>query len=112
MVCQVEGVGSIKIKLENEIVKTFSDVRFVPELKMSSISLDMLDQLGYNFKAKDEILTVAKGVMVLMKGLRQNGSYTLQVTTSPNQIGFSISNKIDKTKIWHMRLGHISERIE
>lgn len=60
VVCQVEGVGSIKIKLENETVKILSDVRFVPELKRNLISLDMLDQLGYNFKAKDEISLLPK----------------------------------------------------
>ena len=45
--CKVVGIGSIRIKIYDSIVRTLSDVRRVPELKKNLISLGMLDSNGY-----------------------------------------------------------------
>jgi len=51
------------------------------------------------------------GEMVLMKGLRQGSLYFLQGTTVIGSAAVcTTSADIDTTKLWHMRLGHISEK--
>lgn len=68
----------------------------------------MLDQLGCSIKAENgQIQIIDKGAVVI-KGIRRNGLYVL-VGSVPN-IRLSASVRNDKTKLWHMRLGHMSER--
>ena len=45
--CKVAGIGAIKIKMFDEIVKTLSDVKHVSDLKRNLISLSTLDLKGY-----------------------------------------------------------------
>ncbi|KAH9800550.1 Integrase catalytic domain-containing protein [Citrus sinensis] len=63
---------------------------------------------GCTIKAENgEIHVTDKGETVI-KGVRKNGLYIL-VGSSPEH-GVSVSVTRDKTKLWHMRLAHISER--
>lgn len=48
-----------------------------------------------------------KGAAVI-KGIRRNGLYVLMAPLSKLVVNASVSN--DKTKLWHMRLGYMSER--
>ena len=43
-----------------------------------------------------------------MKGIRRNGLYVLVGSITMPVITTSVSS--DKTKLWHMRLAHMSER--
>ncbi|KAH9655560.1 Integrase catalytic domain-containing protein [Citrus sinensis] len=80
LACKVAGIGTVSLKLHN----------------------------GCTIKAeKGEIQVLDQGKIV-MKGVRKNGLYIL-VGSSPVQ-GISASVTRDKTKLWHMRLAHISER--
>ena len=45
--CQTVGIGNVKIKMYDDIVKILSDVRHVPKLKKKLISLGVLDLNGY-----------------------------------------------------------------
>lgn len=104
--CQLESIGSIKFKLSNGTTKILYVVRFVPGLKRNLISLGMLDKLGYEFKAKHGVLTVTKDVMVVMRGLRQNGLYVLEGKSCIHPNAFHVQANI---RLWYVRLGHISE---
>lgn len=47
--CRVIGIGTVKLTLADGIVKTLTDVRHVPDLKRSLISLGTLEAAGYSF---------------------------------------------------------------
>ena len=49
MSCKVIGVGTVRIKMFNGIVRTFTNVRHVPNLKKSLVSLGILDSQGYEY---------------------------------------------------------------
>lgn len=102
-------MSSIRIRMFDGVDRVLQQVRYIPELKRNLISLGILDATGYSFKSENGSLIVCKGSLVIMKGFRDNGLYTLLGKTV---IGNSvmIHNDIDKTKLWHMRLGHVSER--
>ncbi|KAG8474900.1 hypothetical protein CXB51_031553 [Gossypium anomalum] len=110
--CKITGVGTIKVKMSDGVVRTLSDVRHVPKLKRNLILLSTLDSKGYRYTAKSGVLKISKGFLVVMKGQRKTAKlYVLQgstVTGDAAVVSSSLSDD-DITKLWHMRLGHMSE---
>ncbi|KAG9454464.1 hypothetical protein H6P81_007368 [Aristolochia fimbriata] len=72
--CNTVGMGIIKIKMFNGIVRTLANVRYVPELKKNLISLGALDSSGCSFNTTGGIMKVKKGRMVVMKGKKKVGN--------------------------------------
>ncbi|KAG8501848.1 hypothetical protein CXB51_004653 [Gossypium anomalum] len=85
--CKIAGLGTIKVKMFDGVVRTLSDVRYVPELKRNLISLSTLDSKGYRYTAESGGSTVTGDAAVASSSLSDD----------------------DITKLWHMRLGHMSE---
>ncbi|KAG8491575.1 hypothetical protein CXB51_014846 [Gossypium anomalum] len=85
--CNIVGVGTIKVKMFDGVVRTLSDVRHVPELKRNLVSLSTLDSKGYRYTAESGGFTVTGDAAVASSSLSDD----------------------DITKLWHMRLGHMSE---
>ncbi|KAG8485819.1 hypothetical protein CXB51_019218 [Gossypium anomalum] len=110
--CKIAGVGTIKVKMFDGVVRTLSDVRHVSELKRNLISFSTLDSKGYRYTAKNGVLKISKGSLIVMKGQRKTAKlYILQgstVTGDTAVVSSSLSDD-DITKLWHMRLGHMSE---
>ena len=67
MPCKTIGIGSIKIRMHDSIVRTLSNVRDVPDLKKNLISLGTLDSNGYKFSAEGGVLRVSKGSLIVME---------------------------------------------
>ncbi|KAG8499189.1 hypothetical protein CXB51_005621 [Gossypium anomalum] len=110
--CKIAGVGTIKVKMFDGVVRTLSDVRYVPELKRNLISLSTLDSKGYRYTAESGVLKISKGSLVVMKGQRKTAKlYVLQGSTVTGDAAVASSSLSDDdiTKLWHMRLGHMSE---
>ncbi|KAG8472814.1 hypothetical protein CXB51_034622 [Gossypium anomalum] len=110
--CEIAGVGTIKVKMFDGVVRTLSDIRYVPELKINLISLSTLDSKGYRYTAESGVLKISKGSLVVMKGQRKTAKlYVLQGSTVTGNAAVASSSLSDDdiTKIWHMRLGHMSE---
>ncbi|KAG8475264.1 hypothetical protein CXB51_032125 [Gossypium anomalum] len=110
--CKIAGVGTIKVKMFDGVVRTLSDVRYVPELKRNLISLSTLDSKGYRYTAESGVLKISKGSLVVMKGQRKTAKlYVLQGSTVTGDAAVASSSLSDDdiTKLWHMRLRHMSE---
>ena len=107
--CRVVGRGSIRLKMFDGMIRELRDVRHVPDLKRNLISLGMLDKIGCLVKLESGTLKVLKGSMVVMKENMSNGLYVLQESAVTGDVVVS-NQKINKTMLWHMRLGHMSER--
>ena len=109
--CKAIGIGSIKIKTHDCVVRTLTKVRHIPDLKSNLISLDTLKSLGYRFSAQGGVLKVTKGAPVVMKATRSGSLYVLQGHTVTGLTAIS-SSFIDSghTHLWHKRLGHMSEK--
>ena len=61
-------------------------------------------------KIESGSLRVANGSLVVMKGVRSKCLYTLLGQTVVGSTASVSSDEIDITKLWHCRLGHVSER--
>lgn len=108
---KVVRIGLIRIKMYDGIVRTLTDVRYAPELRKNLIFLGMLDSNDCTYKAECGLLKVLKSTLVVMKGLKKNDIYLLQGSTVTGAIAISTSYlDSDIIRLWHMRLGHISER--
>ena len=49
--CKVAGIGNIKIKMFDGVVRTLCDVRHVLDLRKNLISLGTLDCNGFSYKS-------------------------------------------------------------
>ncbi|KAJ4713974.1 Retrovirus-related Pol polyprotein from transposon TNT 1-94 [Melia azedarach] len=106
------GIGSIKIRTHDGKFCTLNDVRHVPLMTKNLISLSMLDNKGFSFQGEGGVLHVCKGSNVVLKGVKRGTLYFLQGSTLSSSVAVA-SSEIDKdnmTKLWHMRLGHMSAR--
>ena len=56
------GVGSIRIKMFDGIVRELTNVKYVPNLKLRLISLGVLDSCGYKYTGQGGALTLSKGM--------------------------------------------------
>ncbi|KAK3034397.1 hypothetical protein RJ639_033668 [Escallonia herrerae] len=110
--CKVVGIGSTQIRMHDCIMRTLTDVRHVPELRKNLISLGMLDSNGCSYWAAGGVMKIMNGALVVMKGLKQNSLYLLHGSTVTGAAAAASSSDIcsDTTKLWHIRLGHMSER--
>ena len=111
--CKIAGIGTVRIRMFDGVVRTLGDVRHVPDLKRNLISLSTLDSNGYKYTGEGGVLKVCKGALVVMKGQRKSANlYVLQGSTVTGDAAVSTPSLSDDdvTKLWHMRLGHMSEK--
>ncbi|KAL1208699.1 Retrovirus-related Pol polyprotein from transposon TNT 1-94 [Cardamine amara subsp. amara] len=111
-VSKVAGIGSIRIKTHDGRFVTLNDVRHVPSMEKNLISVSLLDSRGFQYSGGDGVLKVYQGSDVILKGFMRGTLYILQGSTVSGSVNVASAeiHKEDMTKLWHMRLGHMSER--
>jgi hypothetical protein len=75
--CKIVGIGTIRIRMHDGIVRTLTNVRHIPNLKKNLISLGTLDSFGYKYSDEGRVIRVCKGSLVVMKGNKVDGLYFL-----------------------------------
>ena len=97
--------------MHDGIIRTLTGVRHIPDLTKNLISLGSLEDVGCQFQSEGGVFKVSKGALTLMKAKKVGTLYFLEGTsiTGTAAIASSTSDS-DNTKLWHMRLGHMSER--
>ncbi|KAL4360887.1 hypothetical protein GQ457_04G022640 [Hibiscus cannabinus] len=109
--CNIVGIGEVRIRMYDGTVRTLCDVRHIPDLKKNLISLGTLHKNGFIPKADEdrETIRIVKGALIVMKGKITTGNiYKLLGSTVVGGAN-SVESCDDDTKLWHMRLGHLSE---
>ena len=76
--CKIVGIGSIKIKMYDGIVRTLTDVRYIHELRKNLISMGFLDNAGYKLSVQGGVMKISKGILVVMKENRIGNLYKLE----------------------------------
>jgi len=92
------------------IVRTLCDVRHITKLKKNLISLGTLHKNDFIPKADEdrETIRIVKGALTVMKGkITTRNIYKLLRSTVVGGVHF-VESHDDNTKLWHMRLGHLS----
>jgi transposase InsO family protein len=113
--CEVIGIGSVKIRTHDGMTRTLTDVRHVPTMFRNLISLSTLDNMGYKYFTSGGVLKVSKGSLVVMKGaMKSTNLYVLSGdtiigTAAVSSVAAITSDNYSDSKLWHMRLGHMSQ---
>uniref|UniRef100_A0A2N9HWT1 Integrase catalytic domain-containing protein n=1 Tax=Fagus sylvatica TaxID=28930 RepID=A0A2N9HWT1_FAGSY len=75
------------------------------------VRMGTLDSKGYSYKSENGIMKVSKGAMVVMTGQKISSNvYKLLGNTILGGVAAVAESEDDDTLLWHMRLGHMSER--
>ncbi|KAG6672836.1 hypothetical protein I3842_16G079000 [Carya illinoinensis] len=77
MTCEIIRIGAINIKMYNGIVRTLSNLRHIPSLKKTLISLGTLNSFNYQYTAEGEVIRVYMGSLFIMQGNKIDGMYFL-----------------------------------
>jgi hypothetical protein len=98
--------------MHDDIIRTLTDVRYIPDMSKNLISLSTLDGEGYKYPGGDGVLKVSKGSLIVMRGnLKSANLYHFRGTTITGDAAV-ISNSLstsDATNLWDMHLGHMNE---
>lgn len=112
--CKTVGLGSIRIKMYDGVVRTLMDVRHVPDLRKNLISVGALDSGGCKIVTWNGVKKVVRGSLIVMKGIHEGNLYALQGTTITEEIAVGASESggdpCECTELRHRRLGHMSEK--
>ena len=110
--CKVAGIGTVRIRMFDGVVRTLSDVRHVLVLERNLIYLTTLDAKGYKYTGEGGVLKISKGALIVMKGHQKTAMlYVMQVATITGDVAVtSRSLSLDDImKLWHIRLRHMSD---
>ena len=110
--CKVLGISSIRFKMFDGSERLLKDVRYFPELKRNLLSIGMLDSIGCSVKIGQGSMKISKGALTLMEGELKNGLYTLvgTIILITRLMATAVNKENERAKLWHLRLGHVSER--
>jgi len=105
--CKTVGIGTIKIKMHDGIIRTLTEVRHVPELKKNLISIGIMDGKGFKCNTENGVMKIQKGSTMVMKGIKRGNLYILQGTTCMDDGLVAVASKSNKsipdlTQLWHM----------
>ncbi|XP_027340957.1 uncharacterized protein LOC113854254 [Abrus precatorius] len=103
-------MGTIRLKMFDNWEMLLQEVRYVPELKRNLLSMGMFDLIGLTTKIEQGVVKIQKGASTVAKEVKKNGLYLLEGSTIIAHTSVASQTMQDKTKLWHLRLGHISER--
>jgi hypothetical protein len=99
--CKTIGVGSIRIRMFDGIVRELTYIIYVPELKSNLISLGVLDSCGYKYTGQGGALTVSKGNLVVMKETKVDNLYKLEGST---KVASEVTDA--SSCLWQKHQGH------
>lgn len=67
---KVEDIDKVKLKLHDNRVKIFEEVRYVLKFKRYLISLDKLVSFSYRFSIQDTFMRISLGVLIIIKAVK------------------------------------------
>jgi hypothetical protein len=102
----VVGQGDVHIRVHTDSVWKLQKVRHIPKLKKNLISMGQLDDEGHSIYFHSGKWKVSKGAMILARGHKKS---TLYMTTHSGDTIDVVSIGAD-SKLWHLRLGHMSKK--
>ena len=79
--CNVTGIGTVKVKTHDGAIRTLSNVRYVPDLKVNLTSLGTLESKGCKYPAEGGVPKVSKGTQILLGCLRHGTLYVFRGST-------------------------------
>ncbi|GJT11011.1 zinc finger, CCHC-type containing protein [Tanacetum coccineum] len=100
--CNIKGTGKVKIQLHDGSSFILEDIRYVPSLRRSLISLGSIKKEGYTVKMQMGRIKVIKDFRVMMTGIKKkNCVYTLEAKV----MTFGVQNHGDSKQVGFKQRG-------
>lgn len=94
--------------MHDGVIRSLTNVRYVPDLRRNLISLGLFDSMGYKFTSQQGQMTVSKDGKIVITGVKRNELYFLVGSTITGQA--QNASMVDTTYLWHSRLPHVGEK--
>jgi hypothetical protein len=89
----------------DRIIRTLTNIRFIPNMRKNLISLRMLDTKGLTLSASEGLLQVKKGDVIVIRchkhKNRHKNLYVLESTTIVREVHATMSWK-KMNNVWHL----------
>ena len=108
--CNIVGIGSIQLQMFDGTTRILTDVRHVPDLRKHLISLGALDSNGYKTVIQGGVMKIYKGILLVMKAKKVGNLFQLEGRTGSVHVSTVSEHDSSSIRLWHQRLGHMSER--
>ena len=106
--CEIVGMRDVELETSIRCKLVLKDVRHVPEMSFSLISIGKLDDEVYHSHLGEGKWKLTKGSLVLARGKKNNTLYKTKARLVKREVNI-IKNEAS-TELWHKRFGHISEK--
>ena len=73
--CHIEGIGTIRIKLSDGMMRELEDVRYVSQLNKNLILIGALEAQGLRETLGEGVLKISSGSLIVLNGIRCNNLY-------------------------------------
>ena len=120
---RVEVVGTYRLVFDTRHVLDLDNTFLVPNISRNLISVSILDCNGFNFNFGHGIMHIFSNNILIVNGYMCDGLYRLKLVSMYEQTlhtphincGLHIGLKRgplneNSSRLWHKRLGHISEQ--
>ena len=98
----------MQIKFQNGSSFTLKNVRYVPKLTKSLISIGKLDDAGFHCIFGESSWKITKGSLVVACGAKSRTLYMLHVSNIKSHVIYVIEQPT--VSLWHRWLGHMSQK--
>lgn len=101
--CKFDIVCMVRLKNFDNCEFLLCNVRYIPEIKQSLLSISMLNNLDYCTKIEYGVLQNFHGALIMAKESKMCRLYILYSPTVNWHASLFIQDFYDKTKLWHLR---------
>ena len=95
---KITGIGEVPIQLPNDNTITLHQVRQVPALKRSLVSINMLVEDGYSTTLNESSWMIRRGNLIIGSGHKYNNVYPLMAINPEGVV--NIAEKTNPN-LWH-----------
>jgi hypothetical protein len=106
--CEILGMRDIQLETSIGCKLLLKNVRYVPEMRLSSISIGKFDDEGYHNYLGGGQWKLCKGSLILTRGKKINTLYKTEARLAKGDV--NIGENETSTELWHKRLGHMNEK--
>ena len=109
---EIVGIGTVKIKMFDGIVRIFQDVRHVKGLMKNLLFVGQINSLGCKTYVENWIIKIVKCALVLMKVEKISANlFMFKGKTLEEADACIVSNGKELMMMWHLKLGHMSNKV-
>ncbi|MCO5561643.1 hypothetical protein L7F22_015264 [Adiantum nelumboides] len=107
--CSIEGIGTVHLSIDDTNELVLHDVRYVPGIKKSLLSVGQMDMHGYSILFERGSWKMTKGSRLIVKGTKKGTLYCMYGKAMLGKF-IALAEINSHMELWHKRLGHMSQK--